>query len=202
MKYLVYRFVTLMILAILLPFFILLFFIIKLTSRGPFLFKQKRMGKNKRTFSMYKIRTMVENAEKVKDKYLKDNEVDGPVFKIRQDPRYTKIGKLLSHTGLDELPQLINVLKGEMSFVGPRPLPIAEALKVPKKYEARFSVLPGITSLWIIKGAHKLNFKQWMDLDLIYIKKTTFKFDLIIIFNTILLVLKLILNKILKRHQW
>lgn len=142
------------------------------------LFKQKRLRKDKKVFEMYKFRTMVEGAEKLKKKYAHLNEVNGPVFKIRNDPRYTKIGKFLSHTGLDELPQLINVFKGEMALVGPRPLPVDEAKRVPKKYERRFSVLPGMTSSWIIKGAHKLTFKEWMDLDLEYVKNKSFFYDL------------------------
>lgn len=111
---------------------------------------------------------MVGNAEELQSKYAHINEADGPVFKIHSDPRYTKVGKFLSHIGLDELPQLINIIKGEMVFVGPRPLPVEEAKKLPKKYSARFSVLPGITSFWVIKGSHKMSFDKWMQLDIQY----------------------------------
>lgn len=159
------------------------------------IFKQKRLGKDKKPFIMYKIRTMVENAERLKSEVYGLNEADGPVFKIRNDPRYTKIGKFLAHTGLDELPQLINVLKGEMALVGPRPLPVEEAQKVPKKYERRFSVLPGMTSLWIIKGAHKLSFDEWMRLDLEYVKKKSFWLDASILFTTIRLIIRLVIKK-------
>ena len=107
--------------------------IVKIFSIGPVLFKQNRAGKFKKPFIIYKFRTMVTDAEKLKEAITNLNEADGPVFKIKNDPRYTLIGKFLAHTGLDELPQLINIVKGEMSFVGPRPLPINEANKIPKK---------------------------------------------------------------------
>lgn len=188
--------IALTFLVIISPFLGILYFLVKLTSPGPFFFKQKRAGKNKKPFTMYKIRTMVQDAENQRLKIKDQNEANGPVFKIRNDPRYTKIGKFLSHTAIDELPQLINIFKGEMSFVGPRPLPIDEANKIPKKYERRFSVLPGMTSSWIIRGAHKLTFKKWMELDLEYLKKKSFFYDLSIFIKTIITVLKLIFKKI------
>ena len=131
---------------------------------------------------------MVDDAEKQKQNILNLNEVDGPVFKIYDDPRYTKIGRFLSHTGLDELPQLINIIKGEMDFVGPRPLPVAEAELVPKKYQERLSVLPGITSPWILQGAHILSFEEWMKSDLAYIKKKSLWYDSIQLTKTFLLI--------------
>lgn len=177
-----------------LPFLIIIFFIIKLTSSGPFIFKQKRTGKNKKTYFLYKIRTMVENAENLKSKIENLNEADGPVFKIRNDPRYTRIGKFLSHTGLDEMPQLVNIIKGEMDFVGPRPLPVGEAEKIPKKFEKRFSVLPGMTSPWIVRGAHNLTFDQWMKLDLKYVEKKNFLYDIQIFLKTLKIVTLLIIR--------
>lgn len=173
-----------------LPVWIVFYFLIKTTSKGPFLFKQKRLGKNKKPFIFYKFRTMVEGAENLKSKIQNLNEADGPVFKIHNDPRYTKIGRFLAHTGLDEIPQLINIIKGEIVFIGPRPLPIEEANKVPKKYELRFSVLPGITSLWVIRGADHSSFKKWMEDDLEYIKNKNFFYDLKIIILTLWLLLK------------
>ena len=173
------------------PLWIIFYFLIKLTSSGPFLFRQKRLGKDKKPFVFYKFRTMVENAENLKPKIYHLNEADGPAFKIRNDPRYTKIGRFLAHSGLDEIPQLINVVKGEMAFVGPRPLPVSEANKVPKKYERRFSVLPGITCLWVVKGADHSSFKRWMELDLEYVKKKSFLYDLKIIILTVWMLLKL-----------
>lgn len=181
-----FNFITALILLILLlPLLVVLYFVVKLTSRGPFIFKQIRAGKNKRQFIMYKIRTMVEGAEKLKYKYIKLNEADGPVFKIRQDPRYTKLGIWLAHSALDELPQLFNVLKGEMSLVGPRPLPQDEAEKIPLGYQQRFSVLPGMTSLWIIKGAHQLTFNQWMESDMEYLKRKSIFYDIKILLLTL-----------------
>lgn len=169
----------------LLPLFIFLFLLIRLITQNNFIFQQKRVGKNKKKFTIYKIQTMIPNAEQLQDQYLHFNQADGPVFKIFNDPRYTKIGKLLSKTGLDELPQLINIIKGEMAFVGPRPLPVKEAIKVPQKYHQRFSVLPGITSSWVVEGSHKLSFTQWMELDLKYTKEKTVLGDLLIIMKTI-----------------
>lgn len=199
MDRLFYSFVALLLLISTLPLWTLFYLLVKLTSKGPFIFQQKRLGKGKKTFTMYKIRTMIENAEELKEKYCHLNQVDSPVFKIRDDPRYTKIGKFLAHTGLDELPQFVNVMKGEMSFIGPRPLPVEEGLKVPKKYEKRFLVLPGITSPWIIRGAHKLTFDQWMKLDLEYLEKKSFCYDMKILILTTVLILKLIIDKLLKK---
>ncbi|OGH34383.1 MAG: hypothetical protein A3A47_04515 [Candidatus Levybacteria bacterium RIFCSPLOWO2_01_FULL_37_20] len=189
---LISSFLALAILLLLTPIWFFLYIIVKATSRGPFIYKQRRLGKDKKPFTLYKIRTMVDEADNIKKNYVHLNEADGPVFKIRHDPRYTKVGKFLSHTGLDELPQLFNVVRGEMSFVGPRPLPVEEALKVPSKYRARFSVLPGITSSWILNGAHRLNFEDWMNLDLEYIKKKNLGVDIYIGLKTLLLLILLI----------
>ena len=112
------------------PVFFILYILIKLTSQGPFFFKQLRVGKNKKPFWIYKIRTMVENAEDLKEKIKNLNQADGPVFKVYDDPRFTKIGRFLAKIGIDELPQLINIVKGQMSFVGPRPFPLDEAKKI------------------------------------------------------------------------
>ncbi len=120
-------------------------------------------------------------------------------LKVIKDPRYTKILVVfLASVGLDELPQLFNIIKGEMAFVGPRPLPVEEAKKIPKKYEERFSVLPGITSLWVIRGAYHNNFKKWMKDDLEYVKRKSFWYDLKIAFLTLVFILKLIMMSLLK----
>lgn len=177
------------------PLLVILYIVVELTSKGSFIFKQLRAGKNKKPFWIYKIRTMVEGAETQKSKLKAQNEADGPAFKIRNDPRYTKVGRFLAHTAIDEIPQLWNIIRGEMSFVGPRPLPVDEAKKIPKKYEKRFSVLPGMTSLWIIKGAKHSSFEDWMNLDLEYISKKSFLYDLIISTKTIFLIIKLIITK-------
>lgn len=135
---------------------------------------------------------MVTDAENLKFKIQNQNEADGPVFKIHNDPRYTKIGKWLAHTGLDELSQLINIIKGEMSFVGPRPLPVDEANKVPKIYGRRFSVLPGLSSLWVVEGTDHSNFDKWMKLDLEYVEKKNFWYNFVIVIKTIWLLIKLL----------
>ena len=168
MVYILQRFIALALFMVSIPFLLIVWLAIKLDDGGTLFFKQKRAGKGKKTFLMYKFRTMVEGAEELKKKYFNLNEASGPVFKIKEDPRFTKVGRILAHTGIDELPQLINVVKGEMVLVGPRPLPVDEANKVPKKYKKRFLVLPGATSLWLVKGAHKLAFDEWMRLDLEY----------------------------------
>lgn len=190
------RLIALILFLLFLPLLAVFYFFVKLTSNGPFIFKQRRMGKNKRIFTMYKVRTMVQNAERLKKRYIKLNEVDGPVFKIKDDPRFTGFGKILSYTGLDELPQLINIIKGEMAFVGPRPLPINEAKKVPQKYQKRFNVLPGVTSPWVLKGQHNLDFKKWMELDVEYTDERSKMYDLRISLATIILIIKLIFRKL------
>lgn len=172
------------------PFLLVMYVVVSLTSKGPFIFKQKRMGKDGKVFTIYKIRSMNVRAEQEKEKYIHLNEADGPVFKIYDDPRYTSIGRVLAHTGFDEILQLINIIKGEMSFIGPRPLPIAEATKVPLKYKARFNMLPGITSLWVINGAHSQTFREWMESDVSYVKKKNPLTDAYILFVTVLLSVK------------
>jgi len=188
------------------PLFILIAILVWLDDGWPVIFQQKRMGKNGRVFKIWKFRTMVKGAEKLKEKYRSLNETNGPVFKIRNDPRFTKIGKFLAHSGLDEFLQLINILKGEMAFIGPRPLPIEEDGRVPKKYrEIRHSVLPGIISPWIFIGYHKVNFAKWMESDIKYIKEKSFWRDWFYffegcstLFNLVITSLKEQLNAILK----
>jgi lipopolysaccharide/colanic/teichoic acid biosynthesis glycosyltransferase len=183
-------------LLILSPLFFILFLAVKISSKGPFLFKQWRLGKNKKPFLIYKIRTMAVEAEKLKEKYRYLNQADGPVFKIYDDPRFTKIGCLISRLGLDELPQLINILKGEMSFVGPRPLPVEEAQKIPRKYQKRFFVKPGIVSSWVAAGAFHNDFDRWMQLDLKDVEKKSFWYDLKIIAKSVKFWVKLIISHI------
>jgi len=137
---------------------------------------------------------MIEGADKLQTKFKKQNEADGPVFKIRNDPRYTRIGAFLSHSALDELPQLINILRGEMSFVGPRPLPKKEAQLVPKKYHLRFSVLPGMTSSWVVQGSHNLSFKKWMELDCENARHSSPMQNIVILLQTAWVVVKEILS--------
>jgi exopolysaccharide biosynthesis polyprenyl glycosylphosphotransferase len=173
------------------PFMLLAALLIKLTSEGPILFAQKRVGHNKRTFMMYKFRTMVVDAEKQRDRLQHLNEVSGPVFKIKHDPRITPIGKLLRKTSIDELPQLFNVLKGDMSLVGPRPLPVRDYEGFSEDcHRRRFSVRPGITCLWQVNGRSSIAFDKWMELDMQYIDKWSLWLDLKILAKTIPALLK------------
>jgi lipopolysaccharide/colanic/teichoic acid biosynthesis glycosyltransferase len=155
------------------------------------LFVQKRLGLNKRPFHIYKFRTMVATAEQQVHELEHLNEVSGPVFKIKDDPRITPIGKLLRKTSIDELPQLFNVLEGEMSLVGPRPLPIRDYEGFSEDWQRRrFSVRPGITCLWQIKGRSSIPFEKWMQLDLQYIDRWSLWLDFEILARTIPAVLK------------
>ena len=164
---------------------------IKLTSKGPVMFIQQRLGLGKRHFGIYKFRTMVVDAEKRMKEIEHLNEVSGPVFKIKNDPRITPIGKFLRKTSIDELPQLLNVFKGDMSLVGPRPLPIRDYEGFSEDWQRRrFSVRPGITCLWQIGGRSSISFEKWMELDLQYIDKWSLWLDLEILLKTIPAVLK------------
>jgi len=159
---------------------------IKLTSPGPVFFAQERYGFNKRKFRMYKFRTMTENAERLQAGLEALNEAQGPVFKIRNDPRITPIGRMLRKTSLDELPQLFNVLKGEMSLVGPRPLPLRDVARFDKgSLMRRFSVRPGLTCLWQINGRSQTQFDRWIQLDLEYIDTWSLALDLKILSKTL-----------------
>src|SRR5580700_9809763 len=161
------------------PVMLLAALLIKVTSAGPILFAQKRVGHNKRKFMMYKFRTMVVDAEKQIDGLQHLNEVSGPVFKIKHDPRITPIGRLLRKTSIDELPQLFNVLKGDMSLVGPRPLPVRDYERFSEDWHRRrFSVRPGITCLWQVNGRSSIAFDKWMELDMQYIDKWSLWLDL------------------------
>ena len=167
--------------------FALLAVLIKITSPGPVFFKQQRSGLNGAPFTLYKFRTMVTNAEQSKHELEAMNEMRGPVFKITGDPRVTRIGKWLRRYSLDELPQLLNVLRGEMSLVGPRPLPVDEVKRFNDlAHRRRLSVKPGLTCLWQISGRNQINdFKDWVRLDLEYIDNWSLWLDLKILLRTI-----------------
>ena len=192
-RFILYRLIAFTSFVTLLPAFSIMYVIVRLDSKGPFLFKQRRAGLGRKPFTLYKIRTMVPNAERLKTKIKRLNEADGPVFKIRHDPRYTRVGKFISHRGLDELPQLINVIKGDMSLVCPRPLPLSEARLIPKRFQGRFSVLPGMTSEWVVRSAHRLPFATWMRTDLDYVRNHSLKVDVSIMVRTALSLLNNIL---------
>lgn len=164
---------------------------IKLTSRGPVLYAQDRFGLYRRRFRMYKLRTMVENAELLQTELEELNEASGPVFKIRDDPRVTRVGRFLRRMSIDEIPQLLNVLRGEMSLVGPRPLPMRDVGRFTEAaLVRRFSVRPGITGLWQVSGRSALTFERWMELDMQYIDQWSLGLDLKIIARTIPAVLR------------
>jgi exopolysaccharide biosynthesis polyprenyl glycosylphosphotransferase len=164
---------------------------IKLTSRGPIFFTQERCGLNKRTFRMLKFRTMVSDAEALQASLEHRNEAEGPVFKILDDPRITPVGRFLRRTSIDELPQLVNVLLGDMSLVGPRPLPLRDLRRFTSAADLRrFSFRPGITCLWQINGRSKIGFSEWVRLDLEYIDGWSLLQDLKILIKTIPAVLR------------
>ena len=144
--------------------------LVKLTSDGPIFFAQERVGKNGRTFKMLKFRSMVVNAEALRAQLEAENEMDGPVFKIKRDPRITRIGHFIRKTSLDEFPQFINVMRGEMSIVGPRPPLPSEVEQYERWQRKRLSVKPGITCIWQISGRNDVTFEQWVQmLSLIHI---------------------------------
>lgn len=171
-------------LIVLSPILLIIAIAIKMDSKGPIFFKQDRVGKDERIFSMYKFRSMVVNAEELKKSLEKENEMSGPMFKIKKDPRITRVGRFIRKTSIDELPQLINVLKGDMSLVGPRP-------SLPKEVEAfepwmkeRLTVLPGLTCIWQVSGRNNIPFKEWMELDIKYVRERSYLLDLKLIFKT------------------
>lgn len=154
-------------------------------SNGPVLFKQVRIGKNGKEFYMYKFRSMVSNAEELLDLLLDQNEVSGAMFKIKDDPRITRIGRFIRKTSIDELPQLWNVLKGDMSLVGPRPPLPREVMEYTVYDKQRLLVTPGCTGLWQISGRNSLSFEEMVDLDLEYIRNQSIINDFKIIFKTV-----------------
>ena len=176
-----------LLLVISIPLFFIIAILIKIDSKGPVFFLQKRCGRNRKEFFMYKFRTMVKDAETLK-KGLK-NEMDGPMFKLRNDPRITWLGRILRKLSLDELPQLLNVLKGEMSLVGPRPLADEEMVGDDIWREIRLSVRPGMTGLWQIMGRDSGKFSDWITYDTEYVQKRSLFMDIKILFLTITTVL-------------
>ncbi len=171
-------------LIILSPILLIVAILIKLESKGPAIFSQKRIGLNKKEFKMYKFRSMVQNAEELKEKLAKENEMSGPMFKMKNDPRVTKVGRFIRKTSIDELPQLINVLKGEMSLVGPRPSLPKEVSKFEPWMLKRLSVKPGLTCYWQVSGRSNIDFENWMKLDLQYVNDRSFWLDLKLILKT------------------
>ena len=166
------------------PILIIVSLLIKLESKGPVFFSQKRVGLNGEEFSMYKFRSMVVNAEELKEKLLAKNEMSGPMFKMKDDPRITKIGKFIRKTSIDELPQLLNILKGEMSLVGPRPSLPNEVAQFEGWMFRRLDVKPGLTCYWQVEGRNSIDFHNWMKLDVKYVEERSFWLDVKLIFKT------------------
>lgn len=167
------------------PLFIIIAIIIKTTSKGPVFFSQKRVGKNGKEFDMYKFRSMVVNAEELKEKLASQNEMSGPMFKMKDDPRVTKVGKFIRKTSLDELPQLWNVLKGDMSLVGPRPSLPKEVAQFEEWMYRRLEVKPGLTCYWQVSGRNNIDFEDWMKLDCKYVDERNIWIDIKLIFKTV-----------------
>jgi exopolysaccharide biosynthesis polyprenyl glycosylphosphotransferase len=173
------------ILVLLLPIIPVIAIMIKLDTPGPVFFKQDRVGRLGRVFKFYKFRSMYREAETRKSEIEKLNEQDGPVFKIRSDPRVTSVGSFLRRSSLDEIPQILNVLKGDMSLVGPRPQMPSEVAQYEPWHRKRLEVKPGITCLWQISGRSHISFDEWMRLDVEYLKQRSIATDLSIILKTI-----------------
>lgn len=169
---------------LLFPLAVIIAILIRLDSKGNVLFSQKRVGLNGKIFNMYKFRSMVVNAEELKEKLKKQNEMSGPMFKMKDDPRVTKIGKFIRKTSIDELPQLINVLKGEMSLVGPRPSLPKEVAQFEPWMKERLLVKPGLTCYWQVSGRNNIDFEDWMLLDIKYINDRSLWVDIKLIFKT------------------
>ncbi len=174
---------------------------IKADSRGPVLFRQERSGLKGRNFTMYKFRSMVAKAEELQRELMELNEVDGPMFKIVKDPRITKVGKFLRDTNLDELPQLFNILKGDMSLVGPRPLSFSEMRYNPRWRDARLAVRPGMSGLWQVEAHTKLEFNEWIRQDLDYVHNVSLGLDLKILWRTLKKVFFDFINYVTRRPK-
>ena len=178
-------FVSAATLVVLSPLFVAVAVLVKLTSKGPVFFRQARVGLHGRPFNIFKFRTMVVNAEALKEQLLANNEQTGPVFKMKNDPRITPIGRFLRKHSIDELPQLINVLRGDMSVVGPRPPVPQEVARYEAWQRRRLSVRPGLTCIWQVSGRNQITFQEWMYLDMRYIDHWSITDDLNLILRTL-----------------
>lgn len=180
-------FASLLALIVLSPFLLIIYILIFIDDpKASPVFRQKRIGRHGKEFTMYKFRTMVANAEQIRGELADKNEMDGPVFKIKEDPRITKIGKFLRKTGIDEILQLVNVLKGDMSLVGPRP-PLPEEVSEYDDYQKlRLVVTPGLTCIWqTTKERNDVSFEEWVNMDIDYIEHRTMLLDIKMIFKTV-----------------
>lgn len=172
-------------LIVLLPLFIIVAAAIKAETTGPVLFIQIRVGQNGQKFKMFKFRSMVHRADQMLNDLLEKNEADGPVFKIKNDPRLTRVGRFIRKTSIDELPQLFNVVKGDMSLVGPRPPLPSEVAQYTQYQMQRITVMPGLTCFWQINGRSDITFDEWVEMDLKYIRERNLWLDIILVVMTI-----------------
>lgn len=171
-------------LIVLMPILVVVAILIKIESNGSIFFSQDRVGKDGIAFKMYKFRSMIINAEELKEKLADKNERIGPMFKIKNDPRITSMGKFIRRTSIDELPQLVNILKGDMSIVGPRPSLPKEVEKFEGWMMKRLEVKPGLTCYWQVSGRNGINFAEWMKLDVKYVEERNIILDAKLIFKT------------------
>ena len=167
------------------PILLVIMVLIKLESKGPVIFSQERVGRYGNKFKMYKFRSMVVNAEELKKKLQAQNEMSGPMFKMKDDPRVTKVGKFIRKTSLDEIPQLVNVLKGDMSLVGPRPSLPQEVAQFEDWMHRRHDVKPGLTCYWQVSGRNNIDFEDWMKLDIKYVEERNLLIDIKLILKTV-----------------
>lgn len=168
------------------PLLIIVALAIKIEDpKGSVFFSQQRCGKDNKLFPMYKFRSMVSNAEELLEELMEHNEMDGPVFKIKEDPRITRVGKFIRKTSIDELPQLFNILRGDMSIVGPRPAIPHEVAAYDDYHKQRLLVKPGLTCIWQVSGRNSIGFDEWMEMDLEYIEKRNLWMDIKLIFKTV-----------------
>ena len=177
--------VSTVVLVVGLPIWLVLAVVIKLDSRGPVLYRDRRVGVGEREFGMFKFRTMVQGASEQQEVLERRNEAGGALFKIRDDPRVTRVGRMLRRLSIDELPQVLNVLRGEMSLVGPRPLPLRDFAQLQPWHRKRYHVLPGITGLWQISGRSNLTFDDLVRLDFYYIENWSIWLDISILVKTL-----------------
>ncbi len=167
------------------PFFLIIAIAIKLCDHGKVMYVSDRVGKNGKIFKFYKFRSMCIGAENMRAELMKYNEMDGPVFKIKNDPRITKVGKFIRKYSIDELPQLVNILKGDMSIVGPRPPLLDEVAQYTDYHRQRLMVTPGLTCFWQAYGRSDLSFEDWVDMDMKYIKRRSISLDISLIIRTV-----------------
>lgn len=197
---LVYRFIkrtsdiilSLIALIVLSPVFLITAIAIKIEDGEPVVFTQDRNGMNNKTFKMYKFRSMVKDAPELHESLLPQNELDGPAFKMKEDPRITKVGRVIRKTSIDELPQFVNVLKGEMSLVGPRPLPTYETAQCNEYQRQRLKMKPGLTCYWQVSGRNNITFDEWIEMDLKYIREASIWTDIKLLGMTFVAVFRMI----------